>query len=67
MRRHTVASFPLGTDVIAISGPPPTQQRLLQGHVAYYWEHKDRPSNVSIRFRSSDEAHEPLDITEVKP
>ncbi len=67
MRRHTVATFPLGTDVIAISGPPPTQQRLLQGHVAYYWEHKDRPSNVSIRFRAKEGASAPLDVTEVKP
>ncbi len=66
-RFHTIVTVPLGTDVAAISGPPPTQQRLLIGYVAYYWEHTTASSEISISFRPASEVRNTFDITKLNP
>jgi hypothetical protein len=67
IRRHTVVAFPLGADINSLTGPPPKQQRLLRGFVAYYWEHKPRASRVSINYKLPDKENPKLDLTAVNP
>jgi len=64
---HTVVALPLGSDVLALQGPPPTGQRLLSGFLAYYWEHGDRPSELAIKFRLPPTTGQVLDVTELNP
>jgi hypothetical protein len=64
---HTVVALPLGSDVVAIEGPPPTGQRLLSGFVGYYWEHADLPSELAVRFRLPPVSGSVLDVTELNP
>ncbi|MCP4674963.1 MAG: hypothetical protein GY854_05550 [Deltaproteobacteria bacterium] len=66
-RFHTIVTIPLGTELSAISGPPPTQQRLLIGYVAYYWEHTTAPSEISVSFRPASKVHSRFDITKLNP
>ncbi|MCP4600625.1 MAG: hypothetical protein GY847_08860 [Proteobacteria bacterium] len=66
-RYHSIAVFPLGSDVTAIQGPPPTQQRLLIGFVAYYWEHGSSPSQVAVSYRVLTDARKTLDISKLNP
>jgi hypothetical protein len=67
MAEHTIVALPLGSDVLALQGPPPTSQRLLRGFVAYYWEHGDRASELALRFRLGPSADRVLDVTQLKP
>ena len=68
-RYHSVVAIPLGADVTAIKGPPPTQQRLFLGFVAYYWEHDKSTSSVEItyRFPPELEVKYKLDVSELNP
>jgi hypothetical protein len=64
---HTVVALPLGADLTTIDGPPPVDQRLLTGYVAYYWQHGRSPSELAIRFRVPDKQHRRLDLAELSP
>ncbi len=66
-RYRTVLAVPLGADVLAINGPPPAEQRLLKGFVAYYWNHKETLSDVSVTYRLANVSPLPLDYTTVRP
>lgn len=64
---HTVMVFPLGSDLVAIEGPPPARQRLLNGYAAYYWRHGDEPSEIALRFRLPQAVIAELDPTQISP
>ncbi|MFO8070838.1 MAG: hypothetical protein R6V85_03090 [Polyangia bacterium] len=64
---HTVVAFPLGSDLIAIEGPPPARQRLLNGYAAYYWRHGDEQSEIALRFRLPEAVVTELDPTQISP
>jgi hypothetical protein len=66
-RYHTVITFPLGSDVLGMEGPPPTMQRLFRGHLAYYWEHAKTMSEVTVRFRPAARVREELDLKTLNP
>ncbi len=67
-RYHTIVTVPLGMEVLGIQGPPPTQQRLLIGFVAYYWEHGAGASHVGLRFRIPEVLEAPnLDLGKLNP
>lgn len=64
----TAAAFPLGADIIAMEGPVPRAQRLLDGFVAYYWEHQTQRSEAAVRFTLPEGKNtKRLDITSVRP
>lgn len=64
---HTVFAVPLGAYVTTIDGPPPTDQRLLSGYVAYYWEHGKSGSEVAVRFQVPAKTTRRLELTELNP
>jgi hypothetical protein len=66
-RYHSVITFPLGSDVLAIEGPPPSMQRLFRGHLAYYWEHTKIISDLNVRFRPAAGVRERLDYAGLNP
>lgn len=65
---RTVLAVPLGADILGINGPPPAEQRLLKGFVAYYWHHKGTLTDVSVTYRLPGAVSpQPLDYTSVRP
>jgi hypothetical protein len=66
MKLVSVVTFPLGSDVVAIDGLAPDEQRLLSGYMAYYFVHTNQRRSVQFRYRIS-EAAPPLSLEEVQP
>lgn len=66
-KTRTVVTLPLGSDLEAIEGPPPDEQRLLVGFAAYYWNHPATKSRVTIRFRVPTAASAKLDMSSLNP
>jgi hypothetical protein len=64
---RTAVALPLGCEVVALEGTPPTRQRLLTGYVAYIWEHGEAPGEATVRFRPSANPGRVLDIRELNP
>ena len=64
---HSVVALPLGAEVLALNGPPPFQQRLLTGYIAYYWKHTKEASSVTVKYRLLSKESNRLDMTELNP
>lgn len=63
----SVLVLPLGTDVLSMEGPAAANQRLLQGYVAYYFNHTETRSKITIRMRLPTTPSLPLDFSQLKP
>lgn len=63
----TVLTLPLGTDMISLKGSQPSRQRLLHGHVAYYWTHDNRPHAITAIIKLPQSDSLPLNFHEIKP
>ncbi|MBN2802479.1 MAG: hypothetical protein JXR91_05260 [Deltaproteobacteria bacterium] len=66
-KESTVLAIPLGTEIMAMSGPAPFKQRLLTGYVAYYWKNSSKRGVVSVKMKLPSKVKKSLDLREVKP
>jgi hypothetical protein len=61
---RTLVAFPLGTDILLISGPLPTREKLLNGYVIYDFSHSNRLETAIFRYKiSAAAAGSSVDIT----
>ena len=64
---HTVLALPLGSDVLSINGPPPTEQRLQKGFITYYWTHKADLKEITVGYKVHQKSPYPLNIENIAP
>ena len=63
MQQHTAVVFPLGTEVLSVSGPMPSRQKLLNGHVLYDFTHSANTASVALTYRLRPRAVPPVKLT----
>jgi len=63
----TALVLPIGTDILSLRGAQPDKQRLLHGHIAYYWKHDGRRREITAVVKLPANAPRTLNWEEIKP